>query len=115
MMNTDKIRKMFLDTSAEKIAELKGKLEEIKKKDGDIRDDLVHDSYILAHSLHSSSVYLPIRGIILFAKAMENNVKEWLEDGFVLNNQKVDEFIKDVDKLKTMIDNIDDYFGDTLK
>ena len=113
-MDVDRIKKLFVEGSTEKIQMIKVKLEELKRKKHDEMDGQIMDIYILAHGINSSSVFLPIKTISIFSKAIEKKVKEWLEDNFVLNSQTIDELAEDVDKLKIMIDNLDEYIGEDL-
>ena len=111
-MDIDRIKKLFVDGSTEKIQSIKVKLEELKIRKHEDMDGLIMDIYILAHGINSSSVFLPIKSVSNLSKAIEKKIKEWLEDSFVPSSLKVDGLAQDIDKLKIMIDNLDEYFGE---
>jgi len=112
-MNKDKIKQMFIDSSMQRIESINKNFEEIKRKNQVEVDDLILDTYILAHSINSSSVFLPILKISQSCKLIENDIKKWLEDGYVLSEQKIEETEAAIDKLRIMINNIEDYLGES--
>ena len=110
-MDTNRIKKLFVEGSIDRIERIKAKLGELKKKREDM-GDLLMDIYIMAHGINSSSVFLPIKPISNLSKAIEKQIKQWLDDSFAPSAQQIKEIVSDLNKLKKMIKDIDKYFGE---
>ena len=110
-MDINKIKRLFIEGSLDRIEKIKAKMEELKKGHENVKE-LLLDVYILAHGINSSSVFLPIKSISSISRVVEHDIKSWIDNGVVPHNHDVDDLLSEVDKLKLMIKDIDNYFGE---
>jgi len=112
-MDIDRLKTMFTVSANENLAKSGKLLDHIEKTfTTDDHREQIDSLYILAHSIRSMSVFLPIYRITLLSKDMESKIKLWQDDSYRLTIEDLKLVRVEIDSLHNMIENLEDYFDE---
>jgi len=112
-MDIDKLKSMFTVNANENLDKSRKLLDQIEKTFAtEDHTEQIDSLFILAHSIRSMSVFLPIYRITLLSKDMESKIKLWQEVSYHLTIDDLNLVRVEIDSLHNMIENLEDYFDE---
>jgi len=112
-MDIDKLKNMFIVSASENVTKSSKLLDYIDKNiTKDSCREQIASLYILAHSIRSMSVFLPIYRITQLSKDMEGKIKLWQEESYRITAEDIALVRVEMDNLHKMIDHLEDYIDE---
>ena len=105
--NDDKhIVKTFIEETMEHLTEIENGILVLEKNSRNTDDELVHSMFRAAHSIKAGAILLKFRNIEALSHDLENTLQKLRQKKLVLNKEIVDVFLKGIDKIEEMINDL---------
>ena len=101
-----KIVKTFVDETMEHLTEIEDGILLLEKSSRNNDDELVHSMFRAAHSIKAGANLLKFRNIEALSHELESTLQKLRQRKLVLNKEIVDVFLKGIDKIEEMINDL---------
>jgi len=101
-----KIVTTFIEETKEHLTEIEQGILLLEKDSHDIDDGLVHSMFRAAHCIKAGANLLKFHNIETLSHEMENTLQNVRQQKQVLNKDMVDDFLKGIDKLEGMVNDL---------
>ena len=101
-----KIVTTFIEETTEHLSEIENGIISLEKNIGHIDDNLVHSMFRAAHSIKAGANLLKFRNIESLSHELEDTLQKLRQKKIVLNKSIVDVFLKGIDKIEEMVNDL---------
>lgn len=100
------IVKTFITETTEHLTEIEYGILLLERKGRNVDGGLVHSMFRAAHSIKAGANLLKFRNIETLSHELEGTLHRLRQEELVLNKEIVDDFLKGIDDIREMIDDL---------